>query len=67
MNRIKILKNGNLVMTKSDVEITYRPYKVGDLPKDFGCIEYKRPSGKLRGGIDNWFKNKGLTYVAITK
>ena len=66
MNRFKILKNGNLVMTKSNVEITYKPYKIGDLPKDFGCIEYKRPNGKLRDGSDNWFKFKGLTYIAIT-
>ena len=36
MNRIKILKNGNLVVTKSNVEITYTPHKIGELPKDFG-------------------------------
>ena len=53
-------------MTKSNVEITYKPYKIGELPKDFGCIEYKRPNGKLKDGIDSWFKFKGLTYVAIT-
>ena len=41
MNRIKILKNGNLVVTKSNVEITYTPHKIGELPKDFGCNEYK--------------------------
>ena len=67
MNRIKILKNGNLVMTKSNIEITYKPYKIGDLPKEFGCIEYTRSSGKITNGIDNWFKYKGLTYVAVTK
>jgi len=65
MNRIKLLKNGNLVMTKSDVEITYRPHKIGELPKDFGCLEYMR-NGKKRTGINNWFKYKGLTYVEIT-
>ena len=67
MNRIKILKNGDLVVTKSDVEITYTPHKIGELPKDFGCNEYKAPNGKLRTGINNWFKYKGLTYVAVTK
>ena len=66
MKRFKILKNGNLVMTKSNVEITYRPYKIGELPKDFGCYEYKAPNGKLRTGINNWFKYKGLTYVEVT-
>ena len=53
-------------MTKSNVEITYRPYKIGELPKDFGCNEYKAPNGKLRTGINNWFKYKGLTYVEVT-
>ena len=66
MNRIKILKNGDLVVTKSDVEITYTPHKIGELPKDFGCKEYKAPNGKLRTGINNWFKYKGLTYVEVT-
>ena len=66
MNRIKILKNGDLVVTKSDVEITYTPHKVGELPKDFGCNEYKAPNGKFRTGINNWFKYKGLTYVEVT-
>ena len=66
MNRFKILKNGNLVITRSNIEITYKPYKIGELPKDFGCIEYKRPNGKLKDGIHSWFKFKGLTYIAIT-
>ena len=66
MNRIKILKNGNLVVTKSNVEITYTPHKIGELPKDFGCNEHKAPNGKLRTGINNWFKYKGLTYVEVT-
>ena len=67
MNRIKILKTVNLVVTKSHVEITYTPHKIGELPKDFGCNEYKAPNGKLRTGINNWFKYKGLTYVELIK
>ena len=66
MNRIKLLKNGDLVVTKSNVEITYTPYKIGELPKDFGCNKYKAPNGKFRTGINNWFKYKGLTYVEVT-
>tara|TARA_Y100000004_G_scaffold120782_1_gene135777 strand:- start:244 stop:444 length:201 start_codon:yes stop_codon:yes gene_type:complete len=66
MKRFKILKNGNLVMTSSNMETTYKPYKIGELPKDFGCLEYRR-NGKWRTGINNWFKYKGLTYVEITK
>ncbi len=42
MNRFKILKNGNLVMTKSNVEITYRPHKIGELPKDLAVMNTKR-------------------------
>ena len=53
-------------MTKSNVEITYKPHKIGELPKDFGCLEYKR-NGKWRTGINNWFKYKGLTYVEVIK
>ena len=65
MKRFKILKNGNLVMTKSNVEITYKPHKIGELPKEFGCREVKH-NGKVKVGMSNWFKFKGLTYVKIT-
>jgi len=48
MNSIKLLKNGDLMLTsimvfageELTVENHYRPYLVSDLPNNFGCIEY---------------------------
>tara|TARA_R110002072_G_scaffold271606_1_gene431643 strand:- start:287 stop:499 length:213 start_codon:yes stop_codon:yes gene_type:complete len=69
MRKIKILNNKDLVMTefsKEDVkETTYRPYDIGSLPKEFGCREFQH-NGKVKIGMSNWFKFKGLTYVKIT-
>ena len=69
MRKIKILSNKDLVMTEFSkenvVETTYRPYDIGNLPKEFGCKEFKH-NGKVKIGMSNWFKFKGLTYVAIT-
>jgi len=65
MKRFKILKNEDLLVIESGKETRYRPYKVGDIPKEFGCITFKY-KGKAKLGIDNWFKYKGLTYVQNT-
>ena len=50
---------------ESVTETLYRPYDIGNLPKEFGCIEFKH-NGKIKVGMSNWFKFKGLTYVKIT-
>ena len=38
--------------------ITYKPYKVCDLPANFGCLEFNE-----KEGISSWFNYKGLTYI----
>ncbi len=69
MRKIKILSNNDLVMTEFSkdnvVETLYRPYDIGNLPKEFGCREFNH-NGKVKIGMSNWFKFKGLTYVKIT-
>ena len=44
---------GTVISTK------WRPYKVGDLPNRFGCID----DGTDKGGLYEWFNYKGYTYV----
>ena len=44
---------GTVISTK------WRPYKVGDLPNRFGCIE----DGTDKGGLYEWINYKGYTYV----
>ena len=55
-NTIKRRKNGNIVLNG----ITYKPYLVGDLPANFGCIEFND-----KEGISEWYKDNkaGLTYI----
>jgi len=68
MRKIKILNNNDLIMTEFSkecvTETLYRPYDIGNLPKEFGCIEFKH-NGKVKVGMSNWFKFKGLTYVKL--
>jgi len=57
MQKIKHLKNdyvqlGNLI---------YKPYKVCDLPANFGCISFNE-----KEGISEWFNYKGYTYIFET-
>ena len=40
--------------------VSYRPYKVGELPNSFGFI-YNEENDQE--GIRKWFNYKGLTYV----
>ena len=65
MKRFKILKNQDLSVNDYGKETIYTPYKVCDIPKEFGCREFKH-NGKVKIGMSNWFKFKGLTYVKIT-
>ena len=41
--------------------LIYRPYKVCDLPQNFGCIEFNE-----KEGISEWFNYKGFTYLFET-
>jgi hypothetical protein len=69
MNTIKILKSKDLVMTRHEddhsVSSIWKPYTIGDLPSNFGCIGYTRDSdGDItKKGISEWLKWKGLIYV----
>ena len=45
-------------------ETLYRPYQIGDLPKEFGCIQSAH-NGRGKVGMSNWLKINGLTYVKI--
>ena len=46
-------------------ETTWKPYNIGNLPKEFGCREFNH-NGKFKIGMSDWLKFKGLTYVKIT-
>jgi len=50
---------------KGVTETLYRPFELGKLPKEFGCIKFKH-NGKVKLGISDWLKINGLTYVKIT-
>ena len=43
----------------------YRPYKVCEIPTNFGCIafEYNQDGEPTREGISEWFNYKGYTYI----
>tara|TARA_R100001079_G_C4360533_1_gene114833 strand:- start:402 stop:614 length:213 start_codon:yes stop_codon:yes gene_type:complete len=68
MRKFKILKNKDMLMSEFSpegvTETLYRPYQIGDLPKEFGCIKYEH-NGKVKVGMSNWLKINGLTYVKI--
>jgi len=56
MKKMKRLKNDYL----QPDGIIYRPYKVCDLPDNFG-FNYDKEADKE--GIGSWFNYKGYTYV----
>ena len=55
MKTIKFLKKDKIMFDG----VTYKPYKICELPANFGCIEFNN-----REGISEWFKYKGYTYIA---
>ena len=55
MNTIKHLKEDEIELNG----IVYKPYKICDIPSNFGCIEFNS-----REGISEWFNYKGYTYIA---
>ena len=54
MKTIKHLKNDYVQLDN----LIYRPYKVCDLPQNFGCLSFNE-----KEGISSWFNHKGLTYI----
>ena len=54
MKKIKFLKERFI---KLDGNV-YRPYNLGELPKNMGCIDFNDSPG-----ITEWFNYKGLTYI----
>lgn len=64
MKTIKIVKEDSSIIMSEEFGGTtfyfkWRPYTVGDLPKNFGCNMYETEVE----GVDQWFNYKGLTYV----
>ena len=61
MNKIKFLKEDKIELNG----LVYRPYKVCEIPTNFGCIafEYNQDGEPTREGISEWFNYKGYTYI----
>jgi len=55
MKTIKFLKEDRIKLDG----IVYRPYKVCDIPQNFGCITFQDD----KEGISEWFNYKGYTYI----
>mgnify|MGYP001576143426 FL=1 len=55
MKKIKFLKNDYIQLENQ----VYKPYKVCDIPQNFGCIKWQTE----KQGIDEWFNYKGYTYI----
>ena len=56
MNKIKFLKEDKIMLNG----IVYKPYKVCNIPTNFGCITFQDD----KEGINEWFNYKGYTYIA---
>ena len=54
MNTIKFLKKERIELNG----VIYKPYKVCNIPQNFGCIEFNE-----KEGISEWFNYKGYTYI----
>ena len=64
MRILKTVKEDSCIWFLEDfagttISTKWRPYTVGDLPKNFGCNMYETEVE----GINEWFNYKGLTYV----
>ena len=53
--QVKFLKEDRIEL----IRIVYRPYKVCDIPQNFGCITFQDD----KEGISEWFNYKGYTYI----
>ena len=54
MKTIKYLKDNKIQVGMR----TFKPYCIGDLPSNFGCINYGESDG-----VTEWFGYKGFTYI----
>ena len=54
MKNIKFLPNNFISLNG----LIYKPYLIGELPVNFGCLNY---NGK--DGIMSWFGYKGFCYI----
>ena len=64
MNILKTVKEDSSIYLETEfagekVYTKWRAYKIGELPKNFGCLEYETDVE----GINEWFNYKGFTYV----
>ena len=57
-NRIK-LETKELDPNGNTIWLSYRPYLLNDIAKNFGCIDFTEE----QEGIPEWFNYKGFTYV----
>ena len=55
MNIIRHLKEDKIQLNG----IVYKPYKVCNIPTNFGCITFQDD----KEGINEWFNYKGYTYI----
>tara|TARA_R100000315_G_C5101271_1_gene58060 strand:+ start:45 stop:221 length:177 start_codon:yes stop_codon:yes gene_type:complete len=55
MKTIKFLKEDRIELDG----VVYKPYKVCDIPQNFGCITFQDE----KEGISEWFNYKGYTYI----
>jgi len=55
MKTIKFLKEDRIKLDG----IVYRPYKVCNIPQNFGCVTFQDD----KEGISEWFNYKGYTYI----
>ena len=55
MKTIKFLKENKIELNG----VVYKPYKICNIPQNFGCIEFNE-----KEGISEWFNYKGYTYIA---
>ena len=64
MRVLKTVREDSCIYLQEDfagttISTKWRPYTVGELPKNFGCIEFETEVE----GINEWFNYKGYTYV----
>jgi hypothetical protein len=61
MQKIKFLKNDYIQLENQ----VYKPYKICDLPANFGCIAMfrDREGVPTTEGINEWFNYRGYTYI----
>tara|TARA_R110000765_G_scaffold156066_1_gene258988 strand:+ start:501 stop:707 length:207 start_codon:yes stop_codon:yes gene_type:complete len=61
MKIMKHLKEDYIQLDKA----IYKPYKVCDIPSNFGCIAMFRDEDGIptKDGISEWFNYKGYTYI----